>query len=130
MGGKKTALECIITSGLGEGAFFMSMQHYKDEIRKKLGFDAYPGTLNLKVDEKELRSVNNIKPIRIEGYKSGSKKFGGASCFKAKIKNVNGAIITPDLTKHKGIIEFIAPIHLKSNLKLKDRDKIKVELIK
>jgi riboflavin kinase len=128
MGGKKTALECIITSGLEEGAFFMSMQHYKDEIRKKLGFDAYPGTLNLKVDEKELKSLSNTKSIRIEGYRSGSKKFGGARCFKAKIKNVNGAIIIPDLTKHKGIIEFISSVHLRSKLNLNDGDKIRVEL--
>ena len=129
MSGKKITLECTITSGLGEGAYFMSMQHYKDEIRKKLGFDAYPGTLNLKVDEKELISLNNTKPIRIEGYISGSKTFGGASCYKAKIKNINGAIIIPDLTKHKNIIEFISQVHLRSKLNLKDNDKIKVELI-
>lgn len=128
MGGKKITLECTITSGLGEGAFFMSMQHYKGEIRKKLGFDAYPGTLNLKVDEKKLKSLNNINPIRIEGYKSGSKTFGGASCYKAKIKDINGAIIIPDLTKHKDIIEFISPVHLRPRLNLKDNDKIKVEL--
>ena len=44
-------------------------------------------------------------------------------------KNVNGSIIVPHLTKHKDIIEFIAPVHLKSELKLKDGDKVKVELI-
>ncbi len=130
MGGKKTALECTVTSGLGEGAFFMSMQHYKDEISKKLDIDTYQGTLNLKLSEEELNSIKKIQPIRIEGHKSGNKTFGGISCYKAKIKGINGAVIIPDLTKHKGIIEFISSVHLRSKLNLNDEDKVKVELIK
>ena len=129
MDDKKTALECTITSGLGEGAFFMSMQHYKDEIKKKLGFDAYPGTLNLKINEQSIIKIKNSESIRIEGYYSGGKIFGGSSCYKAKINNIPGAIIIPDLTKHKLVIEFISPVHLRSKLKLNDNDKIKVELI-
>ena len=118
-----------VISGLGEGAFFMSMQYYKSEIKKKLGFNAYLGTLNLKINQEEIKSIKNMKHIRVEGYKSGSKSFGGISCYKAKIKNINGAIIIPDLTKHKDVIEFIAPSHLRSKLNLNDNDKIKVELL-
>ena len=119
----------IVTSGLGEGALFISMKHYKEEIKKRLGFDAYPGTLNLKVDKKQLDLLKDIDIIRIEGYEENNKTFGGASCHKARINNINGAIIIPDLTKHKDIVEFIAPVNLKSELKIKDGDKIKIELI-
>ena len=35
----------------------------------------------------------------------------------------------PDINKHEDIMEFIAPVHLKSELKLADGDKIKIELI-
>ena len=118
-----------VASGLGEGAFFMSMQHYKDEIRKKLGFEAYSGTLNLKVSEELIKSIKNLKSIRIDGYKSGKKTFGGASCYKSKINGINGAVIMPDLAKHKDIIEFIAPVHLRTKLNLRDGDKIKVEML-
>ena len=117
-----------IVRGLGEGTYFMSMQHYQKEIKKKLGFKAYPGTLNLKVDVKQINSLKNFNKIEINGFKQKNKTFGGADCYKAQIKNINGAIIIPHLTKHKNIIEFIAPVHLKSELKLKDGDKIKVEL--
>ena len=120
---------CIVSSGLGEGALFLSMEHYKEEIKKNLGFDAYPGTLNLKVDKKQLDLLKNIDTIRIDGCKKDNKTFGGANCYKARINNINGAIIIPDLTKHKDIVEFIAPINLKSELKIKDGDKIKIELI-
>lgn len=129
MSHKKITFNGTIIRGFGEGAYFMSMRHYQKEIREKLGFKAYPGTLNLKVSKKQLMSLKETKPIKIKGYKSSNKLFGGANCYKAKIKNIKGSIIIPDLTKHKDVIEFIAPVHIKSELKIKEGDKIKIELI-
>ncbi|MBS3104746.1 CTP-dependent riboflavin kinase [Candidatus Woesearchaeota archaeon] len=125
----KNEVNGIIVRGLGEGAYFMSMQHYQKEIQKKLDFKAYPGTLNLKINKKQKDSFKEIMPIRINGFKQKNNEYGGADCYKAKINGINGAIISPHLTKHKDIVEFIAPVHLKSELRLKDGDKIKVELI-
>ena len=121
-------IEGVVARGLGEGVYFMSMQHYQKEIKKKLGFDAYPGTLNLKVGKNQINSLKKNKSIKIDGFKKDNKIFGGVDCYKAKIKNINGSIIVPELTKHKDIIEFIAPVHLKSELKIKDGNKVKVEL--
>lgn len=116
----------VIARGLGEGTFFMSMRHYQKEIQKKLGFAAYPGTLNIKVGKKQRLLLNNLKKILIEGFKQGNKIFGGIDCYKATMKNINGAIIIPHMTKHKDIIEFIAPVHIKTELNLKDGSKVKV----
>ena len=126
-------IEGIVTSGLGEGTFFMSMEHYKKEIKNRLGFDAYPGTLNLRIEEKMSFAKQNSffqNPIKIDGFKADNKKFGGATCYKAKIKNINGAIIIPEINKYKnkGVIEFIANINLREKLKLKDGDIIKISL--
>lgn len=126
---EETDLIGTIVRGLGEGTYFMSMGHYKKEIKKKLGLDAYPGTLNLKVGKNKANLLKNASLIKIDGFKSGNKIFGGASCYKAKIKNIDGFIIVPDFTRHKDVIEFIAPLHLKSELKLRDGDKIEIELI-
>lgn len=121
----------VVFRGLGEGTYFLSMPHYRNEIKKKLGFSAYPGTLNLEVKNNQIDRLREYKPIKIDGFKSGSKIFGGARCYRAKIKTINGAIIIPDLTKHKkDVIEFIAPVNVKSELKLKDGDKVLVELLK
>ena len=126
-----TVLKGTIIKGLGEGAYFMSMGHYKKEIKKKLGFDAYPGTLNIKIKKNQYNIIKKINPIKIAGYINNGKRFGGASCYKAIIKDINGAIIIPDINKHKnGIIEFIAPMHIKSKSKINNGDKIKVELVK
>ncbi|MBI2542227.1 CTP-dependent riboflavin kinase [Candidatus Woesearchaeota archaeon] len=123
------SVEGVIVRGLGEGAYFMSMRHYRDEIKKKLGFDAYPGTLNLKVSKKQMDLLEEAVPIRIDGFQQENKIFGEADCYKAKINGTLGAIIVPKMTKHKDVMEFIAPVHLKSELKLEDGDKIKVELV-
>ena len=127
---KNIVLNGVVVKGLGEGSFYMSMEHYKKEIKNKLGFNAYPGTLNLKIKEEEAELLKNAVPIKINGYKSSKKTFGGANCYKAKIKNISGFIIVPEFNKHKkDIIEFIAPVNLKSELKIKDGDEIKIELI-
>ena len=124
-------MEGIVTRGLGEGSFFISMEHYKKEIKGKLGFDAYPGTLNLKVDEKQIELLKKSIPIRINSNKTDNKALHGANCYKARINNINGSIIIPDINKHEeDIIEFIAPVNLKSELNIKDGDKVIIELIK
>ena len=124
----KNEVKGAIVRGLGEGAYFMSMRHYQKEIKKKLGFKAYHGTLNLKTNNKQKDLLKKLVPIKINGFRQKNKEYGGADCYKANVNGINGAIIIPHLTKHKDILEFIAPVHLKSELKLKDGDKIKVEL--
>ena len=128
MGNKQALLNGSIVRGLGEGAYFMSMKHYQNEFKKKLGFKAYSGTLNLKVDKKQFALLKSLSPIKINGFKRQNKTFGGVSCYRAKIKNIEGSIIIPNLTKHKNIVEFIAHVHLKSKLKLKDGNKVKIKL--
>jgi len=128
MGGNSKIIDGTVVKGLGEGAFFMSMEHYKKEIKNKLGFDAYPGTLNIRINKDQLKILNN--PMKIDGFENEGKKFGGASCYKAKIKNVVGSIIIPDINKHKeDIIEFISNKHIKSELNVKNGDKVTIELI-
>lgn len=122
-------MEGIVISGLGEGAFFMSMNHYKKEIKKRLGFDAYQGTLNIKASKEKIVALKKSNSIKIAGFKKGEKTFGGVSCYKAGIVDIDGALIMPDINKHKDdVIEFIAPVNVKSKLNIKDGDKIKVEL--
>jgi riboflavin kinase, archaea type len=122
-------LEGIVTSGFGEASYFLSLEYYKNEIKKKLGFDAYPGTLNLKVDEKQLLSLKKLSPIKINPHKKNDEALAGAVCYKAKIGKINGAVIIPEITKHeKNIIEFIAPVNIKSTLDIKEGDKVDLEI--
>lgn len=128
MAGKKF-INGILVSGMGEGAYFMSMPHYQREIKKKLGFDAYPGTLNLMVDAEKYDLLENSNKIVIDGFRQGGKTFGGADCYLAKIRDADGAIIVPHISKHeKNIIEFISPIYLREKFKLGDGDNVTIGL--
>ena len=121
--------EGTITSGLGKGAVFLSIDYYKDSIKEKLGFDPYPGTLNLEIGEGQQIQLKAISPIRIESFKKNGRAYGGASCYKKKINGIYAAIIFPDLTEHEeSMIEIIAPINLKSKLNIWDGDKVSIKI--
>ncbi len=121
--------EGTIASGLGRGAYFLSMGYYKGKLKNKLGFEPYLGTLNLHIGREKSGLLNKIMPIRIGSFKKGGKTYGGASCYRIKINGIDAAIIVPDLTEHgEKMVEVIAPVNLKSELKIKDGDKIKIEL--
>ncbi len=122
--------EGTITHGMGKGAVFLSIDYYKDSIREKLGFNPYPGTLNLEVGKVQQIQLMAITPIRIESFKKNGRTYGGASCYKIKINSINAAIIVPDLTEHEeSMIEVVAPVNLKSELQVNDGDKVKMELV-
>lgn len=123
--------EGTITSGLGKGAVFVSIDYYKDNIREKLGFEPYSGTLNLEIGKGQQIQLRAITPIRIESFEKSGKAYGGASCYKIKIDGIDAAIIVPDLTEHEeNMIEIVAPVNLKSKLKVEDGGKVKIEFVK
>ena len=122
--------EGTVTSGLGKGDVFLSIDYYKDNIREKLGFNPYPGTLNLEVGKGQQIQLRSITPTRIESFKKGGKAYGGASCYKIKINSIDAAIIVPDLTEHgEDMMEIIAHVNLKSKLKVEDGDKVSIKIV-
>ena len=129
MDSKEKSIEGIVAEGKGEGARFVSMQHYDQAFFDKLGFRAYPGTLNVKTKIPVSLDLKKLKSIRISGFKAKEKTYGGVDCYPAKISGINGAVIVPEFTGHgKEIIEFIAPVHLRTKLKLKNNDKVRIDL--
>ena len=128
-------LEGIVFTGLGEGAYYISREQYKKQFMEKLGFDPYPGTLNLKLktdyDVKTISELEAYPAIEIEGFQNENRTFGHVKCYPAIIENkVRGALISA-LRSHydTSVIEVIAPVFLRKHLKLKDGHKVKVEVL-
>jgi riboflavin kinase len=128
-------LEGVLFTGLGEGAYYTSIDQYRKQFIEKLGFDPYPGTLNLKLttdyDIKARAELEAYPAIEIEGFKDENRTYGPVKCYPVIIENkVKGALISA-LRSHydSSVIEVIAPIFLRKHLNLKDGHKVKVEVL-
>ena len=128
-------LEGTVFTGLGEGAYYITKEHYRKQFIEKLGFDPYPGTLNLKLtteyDLKTRTELEAYPAIEIEGFKNEDRTFGLVKCYPATIGNrIKGAMISA-LRSHYDIsvLEIIAPVCLRKHLNLKDGHKVKVEIM-
>jgi riboflavin kinase len=128
-------LEGTVFMGLGEGAYYITKEHYRKQFIEKLGFDPYPGTLNLKLtsdyDIKTRTELEAYPAVEIEGFKSEDRTFGLVKCYPVMVDNkVKGAMISALRTHYDvSVIEIIAPVCLRKHLNLKDGSKVKIEAL-
>ena len=127
-------LEGTVFTGLGEGAYYILKEVYRKQFIEKLGFDPYPGTLNLKLsteyDLKTRTEVETYPAIEIKGFKNENRTFGLVKCYPAMIENkVKGCMISAMRSHYDfSVLEIIAPFCLRKHLNLKDGHKVKVEV--
>jgi riboflavin kinase len=128
-------MEGILFSGLGEGAYYMNKDGYRKQFLEKLGFDPYPGTLNIKLtteyDNKVLSELETYPAVELEGFQDEDRTFGNVKCYPAVINNrVKGAVIYA-MRSHYGssVLEIVSPVFIRNALKLKDGNKVKVEIL-
>jgi riboflavin kinase len=91
-------LEGTVFTGLGEGAYYMGKEHYRKQITEKLGFEPYPGTLNLKLssdyDINTRVELDAYPAIEVKGFQNEDRTFGLVKCYPALIGNkVKGALV-------------------------------------
>lgn len=122
----------VAISGMGEGAYYMSQRFYKRQFMKRLGFEPYPGTLNVKLSEQVYvnakKELDNHHSILIDGFNNGKRSYGWVKCYPARINNsINGALLLLERTHHDyDIIEVIAPVKIKDSIGITDGDRVNV----
>lgn len=123
-----------VFTGLGEGAYYVSREGYRRQFVAKLGFDPYPGTLNVRLsDSRSLANrevLDHFKGIEIEGFSDEGRAYGPVKCFRATINGkVEGALVMARRSHYgKDVVEFIAPVNLRRLLGLRDGDRVKAEV--
>ncbi len=114
---KEFEFKGIITKGMGEGAYYISLEGYRKQFIEKLGFEPYPGTLNIRlIDDsyKNAKSILKMQPsIFIEGFSDGKRTYGWVKCYRASIDGIEGAVLILERTHHDdSILEVIAPVKI------------------
>jgi len=128
----KKSIHAVITSGIGEGKFYVQLEKYNQEFTKLLGKKPFPGTLNLVVDKNDYKELLLRKEqVKVEGFQTKERTFGCINCYKVNVKKgknkVEAFIIIPERTSHpENIAEVIAPSYLRDELKLDDNDKVEI----
>ena len=119
----------IVTSGQGKGAYFMSLPIYKTQFEKQLKFSPFPGTLNIKISETEIDTIQKIDENKLKIIE-GKGNFGDVLLIHATLNDeIDGAIVFPKKTTNKeNILEFITYKNLKETIGIKNGDSVKITL--
>ncbi|UWG49454.1 CTP-dependent Riboflavin kinase [Halalkaliarchaeum sp. AArc-CO] len=143
-GRRSLTLRGQVISGMGEGRHYISLPGYMEQFRERLGYEPFPGTLNVELDEESARSragLRSIDGVAIDGWEDEERTFGPATCYPASVRRSNegrtdGArsvdlahVIVPERTHHdEENLELIAPDKLRTELDLEDGNRVTVEI--
>ena len=123
---KEIKLSGTVFSGGREGKKFLALPWVMRQIKEKLGFAPYPGTLNVKLSaenvkhRKLLEKTRSIKVCPAEGYCKGL-------LIKAFIAALECAIVVPEVAVYpKDVLEIIAAVNLREALQLEDGSEVTV----
>lgn len=121
----------VVSSGWGDGKTYVTMKGYMRQFKEKLGYEPYPGTLNVTIsheDELIRQRIEREPAVRIDGFKEGDRTFGEVLCFPVEVNGVEGAMLNIRRTHHdKNVVEVISPAHLRKVLSLSDGDPVTVK---
>lgn len=121
-----------VSSGLGEGRYYISRKNYVIQFQQRLGFIPYMGTLNVTVDpdyKNHYIRLRTAQGIKIEGFRTEDRTFGPVRAFKGTFFGSECAIIIPDRTLHSDVVEIISVDYLRGKYNLKDGDDVSIRVL-
>ena len=126
---KRIELSGKVFSGKSEGKTFLELAWVRRQIKEKVGFIPYPGTLNIRLLEesgkhrKFLDKVRSIEVCAANGYCNGR-------LYRVLIENLECMILIPEIAGYpKDVVEIISDINLREAFNLEDGDDVTVSII-
>ncbi len=118
--------------GRGEGVQFTEVPWVKEAFTRILGFEPYPGTVNLRVDPSEVGDA--LRVLReAEGHwmppPEGSG-FCAARCFRGRLgTGLKAGLVIPEVEGYyEDILEILAPVNVQEALGVSEGDALEVEI--
>ncbi|MDR0309745.1 MAG: DUF120 domain-containing protein [Candidatus Methanoplasma sp.] len=124
-------LHGVVSDGMGEGGYYMCQAGYTVQFEEKLGFRPFEGTLNILVDKEDLGKLdilNSAPGEIISGFSCDGRSFGRVIAHKAKIKNIDCAIVIPDRSHYENVIEVVCQYHLRRTLSIGNGDRVEIKV--
>ena len=118
-----------LVSGIGEGKYYITHPGYSKQFKARLGFVPRFGTFNLRLDPKDLPRFNHLRErpgLAIDQFVSEGRTFGPGKCFRAKIGDVECAVMIPSRSHYTDILEVISRDNLRQARGVKDGDRVRI----
>ncbi|MCL2143423.1 MAG: DUF120 domain-containing protein [Methanomassiliicoccaceae archaeon] len=118
-----------IVTGMGEGGYYITQRPYMEQFQGKLDFKPFEGTLNVKVAKEDLGKLEVIRSMPghvIDGFEKDGRTFGNVIAYKAKIHNIDCAIVVPERSHYEDMLELVCKYHLRRTLSINDGDDVDV----
>lgn len=118
-----------LVKGKGEAPFFTRLPWVREQFMAKIGFDPYPGTVNLQLDEEGARLMQELAKGEGISIDPPDPQFCQAKCLKVDIQGIPGALLLPLVNDYyEGIVELMAPVCVKEKLGVKEGDWVSFSL--
>ncbi len=134
-GKSSVALDGTVTGGMGEGKHYISLPGYMAQFEERLGYEPFPGTLNVELAEESVRrraALGALEPVHIDGWEDDDRTYGPCVCYPATVvsaREYDAHVIAPERTHHdEDQLELIAPVKLREEFGLEDGDSITVRV--
>lgn len=118
----------IVLDGSGQAHRFTQLDWVRQQFRDKIGFDPYPGTLNVRVEDAGALAAPRARAgIAIE---PGAAGYCVAKCFRVRVNGRIAAVwIIPDVPGYPAEqIELMAPVSLRDALGLRAGEAVWIEI--
>jgi riboflavin kinase len=117
-----------VFSGEGSGKKYLSLPWVKKQIEEKLGFTPYLGTLNLKLTKEDVIKRKFLKKTQLDSI-CPTEGYCVGLLYKAQINNKDCAVVIPQVKNYpENVLEIIAALNLREELKVKDGDVVSLSV--
>ena len=119
-----------VFTGIGRGSYFLSIPRYREGIKKYLGFNPFPGTLNVRL---ECECCPRFQ-YKIPRFEYNGRKYGEVLLAPVRLHLkgdvINAGVVFPKRTCWStDVLEIVCEEDLRRKYNLKDGDTVKIEFV-